>query len=358
MKHKVIVVGAGIIGSSIAWRLAEKGYYVVLADAGKLGGEASSAAAGMLTVGAEFPAGDPLGAMALTSLALYPQFVSQLEAASGVKIEYNRCGGLQLATTEEEWNELRQQATSQRANGIPSRELTALELAEHIPGPAVGGMFFDDDAVVAPRDLVRALRAACLRIGVEILEDTPVQELHTSGEDVSVRLKDSTLTGTAAVLSSGAWSSSLGVFTPKVADLSRAFPVRGHVVSFRAKPGILRPILRHGSTYVLQRADGQILAGSTEEDCGFNRTPDMGLVQDIHRRAAQLLPALATMEPDDHWIGFRPATESRLPEIHQMGSAPVWLAYGHYRNGILLAPATSQRITDEISASLGMPSRG
>jgi glycine oxidase len=353
MAAKVIVVGAGIIGSSIAWRLAGQGFEVVLADAGRLGGEASWAAAGMLTVGAEFSAEDPVAAMALESLALYPKFVSELEAASGLSIEYSQCGGIQLAKSDAEWEELRRQGASQREYGIPSREMSAAELSEKVPCAATGGLFFSNDAVVAPRDVVRALRAACLRSGVELLENCGVREIRSTGDGVEVSFESESLRGGAAVLSAGAWSSSLGVVAPDAVEPRRSYPVRGHLVTFRAAPGTLPMILRHGATYVLQRADGQIVAGSTEEDCGFDREPSLELVRDIHRRAAELMPALAHMEPEDYWIGFRPAIDGHGPEIRRMAQTQIWVSFGHYRNGILLAPFTSCLVAGAIEVVAG-----
>jgi glycine oxidase len=140
------------------------------------------------------------------------------------------------------------------------------------------------------------------------------------------------------VIAAGAWSSSLHKGLP------RSYPVRGHLLAYHAKPGTLPTILRHGSTYLFQRerAPAEIIAGSSTEDIGFVRAIDPGIVADLKFRAGQLLPALSKLEPFECWNGFRPAIDAAGPAIGPIPGTSVWTAYGHYRNGILLAPETAR----------------
>jgi glycine oxidase len=129
--------------------------------------------------------------------------------------------------------------------------------------------------------------------------------------------------------------------------------VKGHLLGYRLPAGSLTATVRHDHTYVLQRADGFTIAGSSTEDAGYDRTIDSEIVSNIAGRAAQLVPSLASLKPESVWIGFRPALAAHAaPRIGRVESSRLWLAYGHYRNGILLAPATCDQLCRQIAAAL------
>ena len=280
MPGEVLIVGGGLIGSSIAWRLAQKGARVVIADAGNLGGEASPAGAGMLAPRSE--SGSDLG---LESLALYPAFVEQLTAETGIDFDFR--------------------------------------------------MFHPEEGIVDPAALLRALRCACESRKVRIARE------HLA----TVEPRDYA----AVVIAAGAWS---GQIQARNVTLPPVVPIKGHLVGFQLEPGALGPTRRAGETYVLQRSSGFLIAGSNEEDIGFDRNVDPTICEDIHRRAAQLFSPLAHATPVKRWIGFRPRPgEGDDPYIGRVAGTNVWLAYGHYRNGILLTPVTAQRVADEILAT-------
>ncbi len=351
MTFDVVVAGAGIIGSSIAWRLAQNGLRVVLLDAGRMGGEASSAGAGMLAPGGEIEEHSAWNDFGLESLRLYPEFVAELQSESGESIDYQQLGAVEIALSEDEWPRLEARARCQASLGIPSCRLSASELRRQIPllgREAVGALFYPQDALVDPRDVMRALRPACQARHVEIREGVHVAALRAAAGSVAVETSAGTLEAAAAVLAAGAWSSQIAV--PGL-DLPPAFPVRGHLMGFPMAAGSLRPILRHGHTYILQRAGGFTIAGTSSENAGFDRTLAPPILADIHSRAARLLPVLGGLSPEEQWLGFRPAVEGLSPVIRRAGELPVWLAYGHYRNGILLAPATAARIAGELTTS-------
>jgi glycine oxidase len=330
----MIVVGAGIIGLACAWRLALRKIRVTIFDSGMAGGEASWAGAGMLAPGGEFAHASPLARMALTSLALYPEFVDELRRESGLPIDYRQCGAFEIARDDREAAELEKRAVCQAALGIRSE-----------PAPwasAAAARFYPDDALVNPRDVVAALRLACAAHGVDFHEREPVVEVFAGG----VRTARTTYTDDGVLIAAGAWSSALA----SPFRLPAVSPVRGHLISYEATPGVIPSILRHGSTYVLQRENGTIVAGSSSEHVEFNRAIDEGIVQEIHERALSLLPELAAAVPTDRWIGFRPAIEGGVPAVGRIEGTAVWTAFGHYRNGILLAPETARRIEQSVSA--------
>ncbi|MDQ6662843.1 MAG: FAD-dependent oxidoreductase, partial [Acidobacteriota bacterium] len=173
----VIVIGGGIIGMSIAWRLAQRKRRIAVLEAGVIGGEASWAGAGMLAPGGEIEQRSAWSDFALESLQLYPAFAAELESESNLKIDFRRSGAKDLAFNEAEWDELTARAARQSALGIDSSPISGEQ-----------ALFYPGDAVVDPRDVVQSLRCACLARGVEIREHEAVTrvEAHRSGQDVDV----------------------------------------------------------------------------------------------------------------------------------------------------------------------------
>jgi glycine oxidase len=195
-------------------------------------------------------------------------------------------------------------------------------------------MFDAEEGIVDPAALLRALRCACESRNVRITRE------HVSQVEPENH--------TAVVIAAGAWSSQIRV---KGVTLPAVVPIKGHLIGYQLEPGALGPVRRDGETYVLQRSNGFLIAGSNEQDIGFDRSVDAAICEDIHRRAAKLFPPLESATPGKRWIGFRPrAVDGDAPHIGPVPGTNVWLAYGHYRNGILLTPVTAQRVAAEIIA--------
>jgi len=336
-----IVVGAGIIGLSIAWRLAQRGQHVTLVDAGKAGGEASWAGAGMLAPGGEVTERTEWSDFALHSLKLYPDFISELQQESGCTIDYQRSGAIEIASTDADWIELQERAAKQRELGIPS-----------VPAERENALFYPEDASVDPRDVTRALLAACRLRQVCVYENSPVTGIHAAPGSVAIQTPTGRLAAATAVLSAGAWSGSIPCSgAPR--GLPGSFPVRGHLIGYRLAAGTCPTILRHGHTYILQRRNGFTIAGTSMETVGFDRTIDPDIVRDIAYRAEALLPIFQSAGVPEAWIGFRPRADAHQPQIGRFTDTALWLAYGHFRNGILLAPATAERVTADIMSNAG-----
>jgi glycine oxidase len=315
----VLVIGGGLIGSSIAWRLAQRGLRVTVVDGGPLGGEASTAGAGMLAPGSEAERPSAWLDLGIESLRLYPGFLEELRAETGLEIEFRRCGCLVLD---------------------PGDRAARLEALHRAAGIRVelrpDGLFYPDDAMVDPVALLAALQRAGQQRGV-VWEKTRCQQVDSAGHG-------------AVVIAAGAWSSQIQLRAGgRLLSLPAAEPVKGHLIAFQMRPGLLGPFLRRNKTYVLQRADGLVIAGATEEQAGFDTRIQPQLCEELHRRAAGLVPELAAAEPVRRWIGFRPGPErADGPVLGRLADTNVWLAYGHYRNGILLTPVTAQRLAAEI----------
>lgn len=332
----MIVAGAGIIGLACAWRLAKLGMRVVIFDAREAAREASWAGAGMLAPGGEIERDSELARRALRSLREYPAFVRELEEECGSKIDFLQCGAFELATTAAGFDALCLRADAQRAIGIES---------EQARFAGFDARFYPGDAVVDPREVTSALARACVQAGCTLREYEPIIEIDPDGS--SARTASETIHDEDGVLiAAGAWSSHL------CAALPATRPVRGHLIGWDLEPGTLPAILRQGHTYLLQRSSGRLIAGSSTEDVGFDRTIDEGVAADIRSRAANLLPALARTAPAECWNGFRPVIacegeQACAPLIGKVGER-LWAATGHYRNGILLAPETARLIAESI----------
>jgi glycine oxidase len=361
----VIIAGGGVIGASIAWRLARNHLRVLLADAAKIGAEASSAAAGMLAPGGEFDQPSPLLDFAIGSLGQYQNFVAEIEADSGLPVEFRHTGAIQIALDSSELELLTARAAFQRTAGIPSAILSKDQLhalAPLVRSDAIGALHYTAEAIVDPAGLMTALRAACLARGVTIQEQSPIKSISVTERDVQV----SRYKARFSVIAAGAWSSGINVtIDDQPHELPRSFPIKGHLLGYRLPAGSLAATVRHDHTYILQRADGFTIAGSSTEDAGFDRTIDPKIVSELTARAGALVPALRGLDPKSIWIGFRPALGARgaggnndtpAPHIGRVTSntaaSRLWLAYGHYRNGVLLAPATCDRICQEITGAL------
>ena len=329
----MIVAGAGIIGLSCAWRLAQKGVNVRVFDCRQASREASWAGAGMLAPGGELAEASPLTRMALDSLRQYPDFVAELQELSGLPIDYQRCGAIESALTEDEAAALENRALHQSGIGIRSEPMTYKN--------SVSARFYPDDQLVAPREVTNALRIACLRAGVFIHENEAVTELIQDGK--GIRTNQGEYSDDSVLIAAGAWSSGLRPGLPVT------MPVRGHLISWRPERALIASILRHGHTYLLQRRDTELIAGSSTEYVGFDRAIDEQIVGDIHSRAAQLLPDLAALTPAHRWNGFRPGIEGECPVVGRIEGTSIWTAYGHYRNGILLAPETARLIAESVT---------
>lgn len=348
----VVVVGGGIIGLSIAWRLAQSGWTVTVFDKGAAGGEASWAGAGMLAPGGEFEGRSLLTELAIESRREYQSFVRELEAESSTTIDFGECGALDLAFSAEEWKALEERALGQSAIGIHSKALKLSQVYAFWPhirqGTLTGARFYPDDAIVNPRDVVHALKIACWKRGVRIVEHCGVQRFTVNENSVTVKTEKGSAEYSAIVIAAGAWSSQLEV--GGVPDLPNARPVKGQLIGYHQPAETCATIVRHGSFYFLQRANGLMIAGASVEHSGFNREIRLTVTEQLAKQAGLVFPHLDETTPSEVWVGFRPGGEEL--QLRSWHSPRLYLAYGHYRNGILLAPVTAKVITIEINANL------
>ena len=356
MTSDVVVVGGGMIGGTIAWRLAQAGAAVELLEAGTWGAEASWAGAGMLAPGGEVVRAGAGAKLALDGRAAYAGYVRELSEVSGRAIDFRECGAVELAADESEKSALLARMDVQRGWGIASEWLEPQRLREMVPQLSgaewAGAAWYPGDAVVNPRELMQALRMACEASGVRVREGVAVGELMCEGTRVEARAAPGGVYRAEwAVLAAGAWSSHVKL--AGAGPLVESFPVRGHLMHFQMPPGWLAPIVRRGHTYLFQRGSGAFLAGATTEQAGFDRAIDEACVREIREGAAAVFPALTAREPVEIWNGLRPNAAQSDPVVGRVGGSRLWAAYGHYRNGILMAPSTAAVVAGEITSSWG-----
>jgi glycine oxidase len=345
-RPKVVVIGGGVIGGATAWRLARRGAAVVLLERGQPGEQASSAAAGMLSPLKEAEEPGPFLDIGLRSLERYPDFVDAIQGVSGLDVGYRRDGRLDVALDEAAADALRTHQRLQAEAGFDSRLLEPAEirrLEQEITPDAVLALATEHDHQIDNRQLMRALWIAMDREGVEVRTGTGASAVVVDNERVTgVRLVDgSRVDADQVVVAAGAWSGQLEL--PRPLPIR---PVRGQVVVVRTVPPVLGRTTWGPMCYLVPRRDGRLLVGSTMEEVGFRPHVTAGAVQRLLGIALRIVPALADAVVEGFQVGLRPASADGLPII---GPDPevdgLFYATGHFRNGLLLAPETAERVT-------------
>jgi glycine oxidase len=349
-RHDVVVVGAGAIGLACAWRAAQRGLDVCVLDRAAPGTGASEVAAGMLVPATEADFGEEqLARLKLASNDLYPDFIAELEQATGVETGYRRDGALYVALDRDEAEALRRLHELQRSLGLDAEWLAPSAARDLEPGlsPACSAAILaPGDGQVDPRALVDALEAAAADAGVRVLAGCEVVGAAVShGRLTGLESADGThVEADRTVLASGAWSGA-ATWLPEDAR-PPVRPVKGEVVHLRGPAGFLAKLPVHTDwVYVVPRPDGRVVLGATVEEKGFDVSVSAGGVLELLREAYRVLPDTAELELVGARAGLRPGTPDNAPLI---GPSPALdglvLATGHYRNGILLAPVTAAAV--------------
>ncbi|WP_457106726.1 glycine oxidase ThiO [Methylobacterium sp. P5_C11] len=346
----VAVIGGGLIGLSIAWRLARAGRAVTVLERATIGSGASLAATGMLAPAAEHePGSDPLLPLALESLRLWPGFRDALEAESGRAIDYRPDGTLVLAVGRDEVERLRFRFDLQRRSGLDVTWLPGSEVRRLEPGlrPSVtAGIHCPLDHQVDPRLVMDALAEACRRAGVILAERTPVSALDWSGDRVTgVRVGEDGVAADTVVIASGAWSGEGGLLPEDLALPVR--PLKGQSLAVRttARTGTLGRMIWTEQVHMAPKGDGQLIVGATVEDCGFRPGVNAGGLYALLEGARRVLPGIEEMEVEAVWSGYRPTSDDDAPILDVLAPGLV-AATGHHRNGYLLAPVTADAVAD------------
>ena len=322
----VIIVGGGVVGCLTAMMLTKQGIKVTLVDRGILGAEASWAGGGILFPLLPWNYNEAVNQLALTGAALYPALSQELIAATGIDPEYTVSGMRVLPNFDkvvaQRWCEV---------NGISSE----------FQG---GTLWLPQIAQVRNPRLIKALRRWLEIYGVALKEDTEIVRLITQADHISALQTKSgeKLQADQYVVTAGAWSKQLlGAYKLDI-ELK---PMRGQMLLYRLPVGTLQQILYCEDFYLIPRRDGHILAGSTVEDVGFDKSTTPQTADDLHQKAVKLLPALANEIPVNHWSGLRPGSPNNIPLIARHPALQnLWLNTGHFRYGVTMAPASANAL--------------
>ena len=345
-----IVVGAGVIGLACAWRAAQAGVRPLVLDRSDPPRGATQVAAGMLAPVGELQfREEALLEMTLASAAAFPDFVAELESATGLPTGYVRSGALHVALDGDEAAELRRRYELQRSRGLEAEWLSPRACRRLEPGLAPsfhGGVHVPGEAAVDPRALCAALSSAIEAAGGELRNGVDVAGLLLDAETVrGVRMADgSEALAPSVVVATGAWSG-IAAWLPAEAR-PPVRPVKGQILELRgaAADPVCERIVASERVYLVPRPDGRLVVGATVEERGFDVEVTAGGVHELLREAYRLLPDVAELELSKASAGLRPGTPDNLPLIGPGAFDGLLLATGHFRNGVLLAPLTGDAI--------------
>ena len=355
----VVIIGGGVIGLAIARELALKRVgKVMLIERSEPGREASFAAAGMLAPQAEADTVDDFFRLCCRSRDLYPAFAQRLLDETGIDVELDQTGTLYCGFSEHDLEELDQRLEWQKRAGLLVEKLTAREARElepHVAENLRGALRFPRDTQVEKRRQLMALKIANERSGANLVRNTEVTSLRVEhGKVVGVATSGGFVSSRNIVVAGGAWTSLIG--TGDAAPQIRIEPVRGQMICFEPDAQIARHVIYSPRGYIVPRRDGRLLAGSTTEEVGFDRSVTEIGVESIRSRAVEISPLISGFPVTDSWAGLRPRAADCLPVL---GAAPetkgLFYATGHYRNGILLAPLTGELIAGLIADNVVLP---
>lgn len=345
----IAIIGAGVIGLSIAWRLSAAGFKVAVFERDEAGSGASLAATGMLAAETELePGGIDLLALSLESQRLWPRFRAELESESGIDIDYRDEGTLDIALGRDEVERLRLRHDRQMRAGLATQWLDGASARAREPAlrPSVtAGIFSPDDHQVDPRRLVPALRRAVAARDGEIFEHLPVLAIDmAAGRAQGVVTRQGVCRARTVVVANGAWAGAGDLFAAALALPIR--PLKGQALALRAnaRTGLPTHVVWTEQVHLAPKAGSRLIIGATVEECGFDRTVSAGGVFALLEGARRALPSIEDMEIEAIWTGLRPTSDDDAPILGTTAIAGVVLATGHHRNGILLAPITAQTI--------------
>ena len=345
-----MIIGAGVIGLGIAWRLAHAGCSVTVYDRAEAGRGASWAAAGMLAAAVETePGEEELLVLALASQRMWPSFARELEAVSDISVGYRDEGTIVVALTRDDAEHLRHICDFQKSLGLELQWLSGAEARRREPHLRPGipaAVWSPRDHQVENRWLTQGLGEAARRAGVVLREHVPVREVEVAGGRARAVLTDHGRDpADVVILAAGAWSREIAGIPS--AHLPPVRPIKGQMLALRMDPSA--PLLRHvvwaPRSYLVPRRDGRLVVGGTVEERGFDDTLTAGGLLALLEGAWRAVPAIEELPIAETWVGFRPGSRDDAPMLGPSGIDGLIVATGHHRNGILLTPITVETVS-------------
>jgi len=342
---RVAIIGGGVIGCLTAWRLKQRGAEPVIIERGCIGREASWAGAGILCPIQPWLYPDAFTRLIEASLALYPDLQKELQVCTGISPEWIRCGLIIPFFPDDAVNH-RQAALDWsgrfgwRVEQLDARQAMKMEPA--LAQDVQGALLWPEVGQVRNPRLLKALHALLQGEGIEMRGQSKVEGLvEKVGRVCGVRLADgSEVAADAVLLAAGSWS---GELAERFGAPLPVKPVKGQIVLLKSAPGRLSHIVKHDRAYLVPRRDGRILVGASMEFVGFKTGNTVAELHTLLAGLLRLTPQLAHERIEHQWMGFRPGTPDGLPFLGPVERKPgLWVASGHYRNGVALAPITAK----------------
>lgn len=342
-----IIVGAGLIGMLTARELALAGMQVTLLEKGQPARESTWAGGGILSPLYPWRYMDAVNTLVTWSQKQYPQLCEVLHQESGVDPEYTRSGMLILDPDDPD--EVRPWVKRFAANVKFVEAEEASQLEPHLGLSPTTAAWFANVAQVRNPRFAQSLQGSLDKLGVEIRTDTAVTGWVIRSRHVdSVRTSAGLFSADSFIVCSGAWT---GVLMQSTGVQLPIEPVHGQMILFKGPPGLVSRITLYKGRYVIPRRDGRVLVGSTLEHTGFEKKTTPVALEDLRQAAFELIPDLAALEIEHHWAGLRPGSPEGIPVIGSLpGIDNLFVNAGHFRNGVVLGPASVQVLADELLA--------
>jgi glycine oxidase len=352
-QHKavmIVIVGGGICGLGIGWRLAEAGREVTVIERDEAGKAATWAAAGMLAPHVEAEHGEQaLLPLALESREMWASFAGDLKRAGGIDVDYRTEGTLVVALDRDDREQLEHQREFLNGLGLGIDWLSGFEARRrepHLARAVLGAMWSPLDESVDNRLVATALRRAFTAAGGILRENTAVLSVTTSaGRASGVALADGEIAAEAVVIAAGAWSRNIDGLPDDLRPPVR--PLKGQMLALQmdVKAPLIAHVVWGPGIYMVPRSDGRLVLGATVEEMGFDTTLTAGGMYDLLRRAWETLPGIYDLPLVETWAGLRPASRDDAPILGPTAMDGLVMATGHHRNGILLAPVTAKYVS-------------
>ncbi len=346
--HDCLIIGGGVIGLSLAYELSRRGLSVHVIDRAAVGKEASWAGAGILPPANAKTAVHPLDKLRALSHQLHSAWAATLREETGIDTGYRRCGGIYVARSAGEAAALHGMKRLLDEEQVAVERLSSEDLARHEPALAhlsesrvlKAAYRLPDEAQLRNPDHLRALAAACRKQNVLIDENAEVVAFEIIGEHMrGVRTQAGSFVAGSYCITAGAWTQ---VLLKRLEIPSDILPVRGQMVMFRCVEPPFSHVINEGPRYLVPRDDGRVLAGSTEEEVGFDKRTTAEAIDELTRFARELVPQLHHAAVERTWAGLRPGSFDGFPYLGLVpGLANVFVAAGHFRSGLFLSPATA-----------------